>query len=237
MKKTNLSWVGALLVFALLLWCTAATPGKIADPSTYTCAVYSSALSLLPPVVAIVLALNTKEVYTSLLVGIATGALLYANGNLELALTTLFFNEDGGMISKLSDSSNVGKVEFIIDYQPKVRQNLFWQWCKTIFVCVICFCGAAFAIMTFNNDVSVTDAFDQIYLLVTGTSSDGFTILEISYSIGLGLGIVVFFNHFAHWKITTDPTPLEVEMRLYEENVCKTLIQNAGRKESGVDVS
>ena len=34
MKKTNLSWVGALLVFALLLWCTAATPGKIDDPST-----------------------------------------------------------------------------------------------------------------------------------------------------------------------------------------------------------
>ena len=133
--------------------------------------------------------------------------------------------------------NNVGKVEFIIDYQPRVKQKLFWQWCKTMFVCMICFCGAAFAIMTFNNDVSVTDAFYQIYLLVTGTSSDGFTILEISYSIGLGLGIVVFFNHFAHWKITTDPTPLEVEMRLYEENVCKTLIQNAGRKESGVDVS
>ena len=71
MKKNNLSWVGALLVFGLLLWCTSATPGKIADPSTYTCAVYSTALSLLPPVVAIVLALNTKEVYTSLLVGIA----------------------------------------------------------------------------------------------------------------------------------------------------------------------
>ena len=114
MKKTNLSWVGALLVFALLLWCTAATPGKIDDPSTYTCAVYSSALSLLPPVVAIVLALNTKEVYTSLLVGIATGALLYANGNLELALTTLFFNEDGGMISKLSDASNVGILVFLV---------------------------------------------------------------------------------------------------------------------------
>ena len=114
MKKTNLSWVGALLVFALLLWCTAATPGKIDDPSTYTCAVYSSALSLRPPVIAIVLALNTKEVYTSLLVGIATGALLYANGNLELALTTLFFNEDGGMVSKLSDSSNVGILVFLV---------------------------------------------------------------------------------------------------------------------------
>ena len=108
MKNKNLSWAAALFVFALLLWCTAATPGKIADPSTYTCAVYSTFFSLLPPVIAIVLALNTKEVYTSLLVGIASGALLYANGNLELALNTLFFHEEGGMIAKLSDSSNVG---------------------------------------------------------------------------------------------------------------------------------
>lgn len=135
------------------------------------------------------------------------------------------------------DVNNVGETDFIIAYKPPSPPAYIWQWTKTVFVCLVCFFGAAFAIMTFNNDVSVTDAFDQIYLLVTGTNSDGFTILEISYSIGLGLGIVVFFNHFARWKITTDPTPLEVEMRLYEENVCKTLIQNAERKESGVDVS
>ena len=133
--------------------------------------------------------------------------------------------------------NNLGESDFIIAYKPPKASEVCWQWIKTVFVCLVSFFGAAFAIMTFNNDVSVTDAFDQIYLLVTGTNSDGFTILEISYSIGLGLGIVVFFNHFARWKITTDPTPLEVEMRLYEENVCKTLIQNAGRKESGVDVS
>ena len=42
MKNKNLSWVGALFVFALLLWCTAVTPGKVADPATYTCAVYST---------------------------------------------------------------------------------------------------------------------------------------------------------------------------------------------------
>ena len=56
MKKVNLSWAGVVLVFGLLLWCTAATPGTITDPANYTCAVYSTALSLLPPVVAIVLA-------------------------------------------------------------------------------------------------------------------------------------------------------------------------------------
>lgn len=114
MKSKNLSWAGAIFVFALLLWCTAATPGKITDPSTYTCIVYSTPFSLLPPVIAIVLALNTKEVYTSLLVGIASGALLYANGNLELTVNTLFFHEEGGMISKLSDPSNVGILVFLV---------------------------------------------------------------------------------------------------------------------------
>ena len=64
--------------------------------------------------------------------------------------------------------NNVGKVEFIIDYQPRVKQKLFWQWCKTMFVCMICFCGAAFAIMTFNNDVSVTSVFGEVYRLITG---------------------------------------------------------------------
>lgn len=133
--------------------------------------------------------------------------------------------------------TNLGETDFIIDYQKPHPPKYLSAWSKTIAVCFISFFGAAFAIMTFNNDVSVSDAFGQIYLLVTGIQPDGFTILEISYSIGLAIGIILFFNHFAWWKITTDPTPLEVEMRLYEENVCKTLIQNAGRKESGIDVS
>ena len=55
--------------------------------------------------------------------------------------------------------------------------------------------------------------------------------------IGLALGIVVFFNHVAAKKLNTDPTPLEVEMRLYEDNISKTLIANADRKESKIDTA
>lgn len=132
--------------------------------------------------------------------------------------------------------TNVGKVEYIIDYQPPTPPRHLWQWTKTFFVCIICFCGAAFAIMTFNNDANVRDVFQELYYLVTGKEASGMTILELTYSIGLALGILVFFNHFAKWKLTTDPTPLEVEMRLYEDNISKTLIQNDGRKEQGIDV-
>ena len=45
-----------------------------------------------------------------------------------------------------------------------------------------------------------------------------------------------FLNHIAVKKLNTDPTPLEVEMRLYEENICKTLIDQKGRKEKEIDV-
>ncbi|MCD8224824.1 MAG: stage V sporulation protein AA [Clostridiales bacterium] len=132
--------------------------------------------------------------------------------------------------------SNIGKSEFVVAYRPPQPPRLWWQWLKTIFVCIVCFCGAAFAIMTFNNDVNVNDVFREVYLLITGRESDGFTILELSYSIGLAVGILLFFNHFAGWKLNTDPTPLEVEMRLYEENIAKTLIQDSERKEREVDV-
>lgn len=131
---------------------------------------------------------------------------------------------------------NMGETDFIIDYKKPKAPNYLWAWLKTIFVCVVCFCGAAFAIMTFNNDVNVKDVFGEVYLLVMGRESDGFTILELTYSIGLAIGIIAFFNHFARWKLNTDPTPLEVEMRLYEDNISKTLIQNDGRKEWGIDV-
>lgn len=133
--------------------------------------------------------------------------------------------------------NNVGEVDFIIDYHRPKSPNWAWEWIKTIFVCIICFCGASFAIMTFNNDVSVTDVFSEVYRLVMGYESGGFTVLEVSYSVGLAVGIIGFFNHFASVKLNTDPTPLEVEMRLYEDNISKTLIAEDGRKESKIDIT
>lgn len=102
-----------LAIFAVLLVTTVIT-GKPSDAEEYTSMAYATVLSLLPPVIAIGLALFTKEVYTSLLAGILTGALLYANGNLETMLNTIFFNEEGGMIYKLADSWNVGILVFLV---------------------------------------------------------------------------------------------------------------------------
>lgn len=113
MKRNNWVLAAAAVIAAVLVFTSLNNPGTI-DPATYTPAVYATLFGLLPPVIAIGLALVTKEVYSSLFVGILAGALLYANGNLELAVNTLFFNQDGGMIYKLADSWNVGILVFLV---------------------------------------------------------------------------------------------------------------------------
>ena len=128
---------------------------------------------------------------------------------------------------------NMGEIDFIITYKKEKDAGKIPHLINTICVVLISFFGAAFSAMAFNNDVDTVKMFGQIYELVTGHPSDGFTILEITYSLGLIIGILVFFNHFGKSKASIDPTPLEVEMRLYENDIQTTLIENYSRNSSG----
>lgn len=114
MKRKQIGMLIFLAVIVILLFVTANTSGVITDPENYQCSVYATVFTLLPPVIAIGLALITKEVYTSLLAGIITGGLLYSNFNLELMINTIFFQEDGGMVYKLADAWNVGILVFLV---------------------------------------------------------------------------------------------------------------------------
>ncbi len=127
---------------------------------------------------------------------------------------------------------NMGEQDFIVEYSTKPKENPVICFLKVAVVCLICFFGSAFSIMAFNNDVSTVDLFGQFYTLLTGQESDGFTILELTYSLGLSAGIIAFFNHIGGRRLTKEPTPIEVEMRLYEDDVNTTLINTASRNGS-----
>lgn len=132
---------------------------------------------------------------------------------------------------------NIGETDFIVEYEPPKKENKLWECVKVFFVSCIVFFGAAFTIMTFNEDANVKVVFDIIYKSMTGGEASSGTILEISYAIGLPLGIIIFFNHFSKAKIGNDPTPMQVQMRVYEEDLDKTLIENAGREGKSIDVN
>ena len=131
---------------------------------------------------------------------------------------------------------NMGETDFIVTYEEQQTAGGTVHYIKAVIVVIISFFGAAFSIMAFNNDVDTTKLFSQIYELLTGSQSDGFTILELTYCIGLIIGILTFFNHFGKKKFTVDPTPMEVEMRLYENDIQTTLIETYSRKEKELDV-
>ncbi len=126
----------------------------------------------------------------------------------------------------------VGEPDFIVEYKPQ-KQGKFakpLEWCKVLFVALAVFFGSAFTIVTFNKDASVEEIFPMIYRLTEGAERSGPGELEIAYSIGLPLGIILFFNHFLRKKIDSDPTPLQVQMRQYEKDVNSTIIENVTRE-------
>lgn len=132
---------------------------------------------------------------------------------------------------------NVGEEDFIVEYIANPQKPKWLEILKLLLLCIVVFFGAAFTIMAFNNDISIDGVFERIYMQFIGESKPQITELEIFYSIGLLVGILVFFNHVGKKKITADPTPIQVEMRKYEKDMNATFIENAGRKGHNQDVN
>ena len=96
-----------VMVFVMVFSITAFA----AEEAEYVPQIYGTWMALIPPIIAIGLALITKEVYSSLFVGIIAGGFLYSGWKFEVAITHVFEN---GMISVLSDGYNVGILIFLV---------------------------------------------------------------------------------------------------------------------------
>ena len=130
---------------------------------------------------------------------------------------------------------NLGESDVVVSYHGK-KQSKTLEILKISFVSAVSFFGSMFAMMTFNEDVSTRETFDKLYTWVMGSEPPGLSILEITYSIGVSVGIIVFFNHIGKKYITNEPSPVEVEMAGYEQQVNQTLIKQVSRKGKELDV-
>lgn len=123
----------------------------------------------------------------------------------------------------------LGENEFILTLASTRQTPPLCSFLGAALVCLITFFGAAFSVASFNNDVDIALLFDQI-LKTAGHADDFLPWLQISYSIGIPLGILIFYNHLSKKKMTEDPTPLEVEMQLYEQEENTAIIRSAERE-------
>jgi len=129
---------------------------------------------------------------------------------------------------------NVGEKDIMIEYLPDdKKENPLITFLKVVSVCLILFAGGGIAIMTFHTDSALPDVLIKLNEIFTGTKTDRPYWIEIPYSIGIAVGIIVFFNHFSSKKITDDPTPIEVEMDSYADSIEKCIINSFIEKKRG----
>ncbi|PQP87847.1 stage V sporulation protein AA, partial [Paenibacillus sp. AR247] len=88
-----------------------------------------------------------------------------------------------------------------------------------ILVWLLLFFGSALTIMNFHADVNMQEVQIRTVEMVTGRRDEHPYLFQTAYSFGIGFGMVVFFNHLFKKKWNEEPTPLEVEMFLYQENI------------------
>ena len=114
--------------------------------------------------------------------------------------------------------TNVGEMDILVEYHQKEKKDSkVLEFLKVFAICVILFAGGATTIMSFHSDVQLPLIFQNYYYMFFGENVEMPAILSIPYSIGLAVGVMVFFNHFSKIKITDDPTPIEIEMTTYEK--------------------
>jgi stage V sporulation protein AA len=119
------------------------------------------------------------------------------------------------------DVQTVGPSQTIIEvvYEKKCFSNAYF-----LLIWLLLFVGSAMAIMNFHEDVSMQQVHQHLYEMITGKKVDKPLLLQIPYSFGLGIGMILFFNHVFRKRINEEPSPLEVEMFNYQQSIDQYVI-------------
>ncbi|MEW9049763.1 MAG: stage V sporulation protein AA [Neobacillus sp.] len=124
-----------------------------------------------------------------------------------------------GKVSQLvrdAEIQTVGPPQTIIEVVYKKKMMSYPLF---LLIWFLLFFGSAMAIMNFHDDVSMQSVQEKLYTIITGVKDPKPWIFQIPYSIGLGLGMVLFFNHVFKKRINEEPSPLEVEMFNYQTSL------------------
>ncbi|MGO0060936.1 stage V sporulation protein AA [Brevibacillus fluminis] len=120
-----------------------------------------------------------------------------------------------------------GASQIIVEVlSPRKKPNLL----LVALVWLVLFVGSGLAIMNFHTDVSMLQVHQRIYYLLTGETNMQPLLLQIPYSIGIGLGMILFFNHIFKKRINEEPSPLEVELFLYQQSLDQYYIQHENKE-------
>jgi len=126
-----------------------------------------------------------------------------------------------------AEVQTVGPAQSILEIQMKQKTLAPVYF---VLVWLLLFTGSALAIMNFHEDVSMQLVHQKIYYMITGHYKDQPLLLQIPYSFGLGMGMILFFNHLFRKRLNEEPSPLEVEMFNYQQDLDQYVIVHENKE-------
>jgi len=125
------------------------------------------------------------------------------------------------------DIQMVGPAQTIVEvvYKKKRLSVIYFA-----LIWLLLFVGSGLAIMNFHEDVSMQEVHQKLYTLITGETEEKPLLFQIPYSIGLAIGMILFFNHVFRKRINEEPSPLEVEMFNYQMSLDQYVITHENKE-------
>lgn len=183
----------------------------------------SDEVALLRDIVEITCPLQLKEKIESLVI--------FPNGiNKTTRVTAVQIIQ---LISVLDDNIMINSVGVpSVLYEPKNQnnENKLFTFFKVTFAAILLFVGSALAIIYFHSDVQMNKAHELVYFLLTGKKVERPLLMSVSYSIGIALGIAIFFDVFNLKKKKVKPGPLELELFQSDKDLKDYLNYLEGKK-------
>ena len=130
-------------------------------------------------------------------------------------------------IDKTLEIQTFGPSQTIIEVIYERKKVSFLSFAA---VWLLLFVGAVMTIMNFHVDVSMAEVHQKLFTIITGGVDKKPLLIQIPYSIGLGLGMILFFNHFFKKRFNEEPSPLEVEMFNYQQDLDQYVIMNENKE-------
>lgn len=128
---------------------------------------------------------------------------------------------------QMLEIQTIGPSQVIVEVARKKRNTSVSLF---IIVWLLLFVGAALTIMNFHEDVSMREVHLKIFTLITGLEDEKPLVFQIPYSIGLGAGMIIFFNHLFKKRLNEEPSPLEVEMFNYQLDLDNYVAMNENKE-------
>ena len=124
----------------------------------------------------------------------------------------------------------LGDADVILEYAAPRGKAGIKDWIWTVFISGVIFVGSAFTIMTFIRESNLDHLFARIYVYLGMQNSEDMHSVEIGFAVGMGIGMLLYFNHFGRFRFQNEPTPMEMEMHQYMEDAEETVMETGNVK-------